>query len=64
MLRAYRATFLGSMNERWSALTDMRSALRWPAALLIAAALWIGCYPQTFVQLLAPTFRTYLAETR
>ncbi|MDQ6860662.1 MAG: NADH-quinone oxidoreductase subunit M [Verrucomicrobiota bacterium] len=62
MLRAYRATFMGSMNDRWSTLTDMRSTLRWPAALLIAAALWIGCYPQTFVQILAPTFRTYFAE--
>ena len=49
------------MNERWAALTDMRTALRWPAALLIAAALWIGFFPQTFTNVLAPTFRTYFA---
>ncbi|MFL6540516.1 MAG: NuoM family protein, partial [Chthoniobacterales bacterium] len=62
MLRAYRATFMGSMNERWAAVTDMRSALRWPAALLVAALLWIGFFPQMFVNVLAPTFRTYFAE--
>ena len=64
MLRAYRATFMGPMPERWSALTDMRGSLRVPIGLLVAALLWIGFYPQTFVNVLAPTFRTYFSASR
>ena len=63
MLRGYRATFLGSMPERWSSLTDLRWSLRLPIGLLTAALLWIGFFPQTFVQVLTPTFRTYFPET-
>ena len=64
MLRAYRATFLGSMPERWAAVPDMRSTLRVPAALLLVALLWVGFSPQTFVRLIAPTFRPYLSAEK
>jgi NADH-quinone oxidoreductase subunit M len=59
MLRAYRATFMGTMPERWAVLTDVGQWVRVPLALLVAALLWIGFFPQTFVRILAPTFRTY-----
>jgi NADH-quinone oxidoreductase subunit M len=59
MLRAYRATFMGTMPVRWAVLTDINQWLRIPLALLVAALLWIGFFPQTFVRILAPTFRTY-----
>jgi NADH-quinone oxidoreductase subunit M len=61
MLRAYRATFMGSMPERWAALVDVRPRLHLPIAALVAALLWIGFFPQTFVTILAPTFRTYFS---
>ncbi|MEP6956887.1 MAG: NADH-quinone oxidoreductase subunit M, partial [Chthoniobacterales bacterium] len=51
MLRAYRATFMGTMAERWAALPDIRRLLRIPLALLAIALLWLGFYPQTFVRL-------------
>jgi NADH-quinone oxidoreductase subunit M len=59
MLRAYRATFMGTMPERWAGLSDVAQWLRVPLALLVAALLWMGFFPQTFVRILAPTFRTY-----
>src|SRR4029077_20128344 len=39
MLRAYRATFMGTMPERWEKLVDLGRGLRIPAAILIAALL-------------------------
>ncbi|HEV3410271.1 MAG TPA: proton-conducting transporter membrane subunit, partial [Chthoniobacterales bacterium] len=59
MLRAYRATFMGSMGDRWAGLTDLRQRLRIPVALLVAALLFVGFAPQTFVRVLTPAFRTY-----
>jgi NADH-quinone oxidoreductase subunit M len=64
MLRAYRATFLGGMPERWAGITDMQQWLRLPLALLVAALLWIGMFPQTFVRVLAPTFRSYFTSAK
>ena len=64
MLRAYRATFMGTMPDRWAELSDLRHRLRLPIAMLIVALLWIGFFPQTFVRVLAPTFRTYFSATR
>ena len=61
MLRAYRATFMGTMQERWGSLGDIATSLRLPIALLVAALLWIGFFPQTFVRVLTPTFQTYFA---
>ncbi len=57
MLRAYRAVFWGAGQEGSLTVSDLHSHLRWPIALLVAAMLWIGFFPQTFVQVLTPTFR-------
>ncbi|MEO5721985.1 MAG: NADH-quinone oxidoreductase subunit M [Chthoniobacterales bacterium] len=59
MLRAYRATFLGSLNERWSGLPDLHTHLRVPLGILLAALLWFGFFPQSMVRFLKPTFRNY-----
>ena len=60
MLRAYRKVFWGTMAERWNDIVDLRAGLRVPVALLIAALLWFGFYPQSFVRLLSPSLRPYL----
>jgi len=64
MLRAYRATFMGAMNERWTKLADLGAAAKIPVALLIAGLLWFGFFPQTLVQMVMPTFRTYFTATK
>src|SRR6266550_356277 len=64
MLRAYRKTFMGTVNERWKELVDLRPALRLPVALLVVALLCYGFFPQSFVRLVAPKFRTYLTANR
>src|SRR5207302_1071021 len=40
MLRAYRRTFFGSSPEPGIAISDIRSAFRFPIALLVSAPLW------------------------
>lgn len=65
MLRAYRQTFMGTIAERWKSLPDLTASLRVPISLLIAGLLWYGFFPQTFVNLIRPAFKTYLsADTR
>ena len=64
MLRAYRATFMGAMNERWTKLADLGAAAKIPVALLVAGLLWFGFFPQTLVQIVMPTFRTYFTATK
>jgi NADH-quinone oxidoreductase subunit M len=64
MLRAYRSTFMGTMNERWGKLVDLDTALRIPVALLIAGLIWFGFFPQTLVQMVTPTFRSYFTATK
>ena len=59
MLRAYRATFLGTMKERWSGLPDLHRHLRLPLGILLAALLWFGFFPQELVRLLQPAFRNH-----
>ena len=61
MLRAYRAVFMGSLGESLSAVTDLRQSLRVPIGLLVAITIWFGFFPQTFVKLVTPTFKTYFA---
>ncbi|MDQ6939045.1 MAG: NADH-quinone oxidoreductase subunit M [Verrucomicrobiota bacterium] len=62
MLRAYRAVFMGSMPERWASLPDVRGYFRLPITLLIAALLYVGFFPQTFVRVLTPTFQNYFSQ--
>ena len=62
MLRAYRKTFMGTMNEQWKELVDLRPALRVPVTLLVAALLCYGFFPQSLVRIVAPVFGTYLCQ--
>src|SRR5712671_6776745 len=61
MLRAYRKTFMGTISEQLKQLVDLRPALRVPVTLLVGALLCYGFFPQAFVRMVAPTFRTYLS---
>jgi NADH-quinone oxidoreductase subunit M len=61
MLRAYRKTFMGNIREQWQKLPDLRASLHVPVALLVAALLCSGFFPQFFVRMVAPTFRTSLS---
>ncbi|MBA2744066.1 MAG: NADH-quinone oxidoreductase subunit M [Chthoniobacterales bacterium] len=61
MLRAYRATFMGTMPDAVATAVDIRAGLRLPIALLVGALLWIGFFPQTLVRVLTPTFRSTLS---
>jgi len=64
MLRAYRKTFMGTLNEQWKELRDLRPALRVPVTLLVGALLCYGFFPQSFVRMVAPMFRIYLTSNR
>ena len=64
MLRAYRKVFMGTLPERfrgWNNLVDLRLSLRVPVTLLVGALLWFGFFPQSFVRIVAPAFRTYFS---
>ena len=61
MLRAYRTTFMGPIPERWKDILDLRTTLRVPVTLLVAALLWFGFFPQSFVRIVSPAFRTYFS---
>jgi NADH:ubiquinone oxidoreductase subunit 4 (subunit M) len=60
MLRAYRKTFMGTLSEQWKQLVDLRPTLRVPVTMLVGALICCGFFPQTFVRMVAPTFRAYL----
>ncbi|CAN5641902.1 NADH-quinone oxidoreductase subunit M [soil metagenome] len=62
MLRAYRATFLGSMPENVAVEADIRSGLRVPIALLVVALLWAGFFPQSVVRVLTPALRSTFSQ--
>src|SRR6266567_3861818 len=67
MLRAYRKTFMGTLGERLRGrkeLADLRPALRVPVTLLVGALLYYGFFPQSFVRMVAPAFRTYLTANK
>jgi NADH-quinone oxidoreductase subunit M len=64
MLRAYRKTFMGTLCERWKELVDLRPGLRVPVTLLVAALLCYGFFPQSFVRIVTPAFRTYLTSNK
>src|SRR5436190_2156356 len=64
MLRAYRKTFMGTLSEQWKQLVELRPTLRVPVTLLVGALICCGFFPQTFVRMVAPTFRTYLTANR
>jgi hypothetical protein len=64
MLRAYRKTFMGTLNERWTEVVDLRPALRIPVALVVIGLLCYGFFPQSLVQTVTPVLRTYLTTDR
>ena len=64
MLRAYRKTFMGALSDRWKEIVDLRFSLRLPVAVLVGALLCYGFFPQSFVRIVAPAFRTYLSANR
>jgi NADH-quinone oxidoreductase subunit M len=68
MLRAYRKVFMGALPERFHGLKrliDLRSSLRLPVTLLIAALLCYGFFPQSLVRIIIPTFRsTYFSANK
>jgi len=64
MLRAYRSVFMGAFKETWSGLTDLHLSLRLPIGILVAISLWLGFFPQSFVQVVAPTLKTYFTPKR
>ena len=64
MLRAYRKTFMGTLGERWKELVDLRPGLRVPVTLLVAVLLCYGFFPQSFVRIVTPAFRTYLTSNK
>jgi NADH-quinone oxidoreductase subunit M len=59
MLRAYRSVFMGALRESWSGVTDLRRSLLVPIAILVAMSLWFGFFPQSFVRIVSPTFKSY-----
>ena len=61
MLRAYRAVFMGAVGESVGGVTDLRRNLQMPLGLLVAVTLWYGFFPQSFVRLVTPTFKSYFA---
>jgi len=64
MLRAYRATFMGTMPERWAKVVDLGRGLRIPVAILIAGLISVGFFPQTVVNIITPVIRTYFAANK
>ena len=64
MLRAYRKTFMGRLGNRWKELVDLGPTLRVPVTLLVGALLCYGFFPQSFVRIVVPAFRTYLSASR
>src|SRR6266705_27162 len=64
MLRAYRKVFMGTFGARCNNLVDLDRSLRLPVTLLVAALLWFGFFPQSFVRIVAPAFQTYFSDNR
>ena len=64
MLRAYRRVFMGAVRGSWSGVTDLRPSLRVPIGILVAMLLWFGFFPQSFVQIVSPTFKSYFIPKR
>ncbi|MEY2528286.1 MAG: NADH-quinone oxidoreductase subunit [Verrucomicrobiota bacterium] len=61
MLRAYRRVFMGALGESLGSVTDLHRSLRVPIVLLVAMTIWFGVFPQSFVKLVTPTFKSYFS---
>jgi NADH-quinone oxidoreductase subunit M len=58
-LRAYRSVFMGAIRESWRGVTDLRRSLRVPIGILVAMSLWFGFFPQSFIRIVSPAFKSY-----
>ena len=47
----------------WHHLPDLSGALRFPIILLVAVTLIVGCYPNSILRVLRPTFATPVIST-
>ena len=56
--------FFGSSAESEIAVADIRSGFRFPIALLVAASILFGFFPQIAVQRIAPAFRNYFTASQ
>jgi hypothetical protein len=52
---------MGAVRESLSGVTDLRRSLRVPIGLLVAMTIWFGFFPQSFVRLVTPTFKSYFS---
>jgi NADH-quinone oxidoreductase subunit M len=64
MLRAYRKTFMGALSDRWKEIVDLRVGLRLPIAVLVAALLCYGFFPQSLVRIVTPVFANDLVANK
>jgi NADH:ubiquinone oxidoreductase subunit 4 (subunit M) len=55
---------MGSLGESLGGVTDLSRSLRIPIALLVAITIWFGFFPQTFVRMVTPTFKSYFAAAK
>lgn len=62
MLRAYRAVFMGAVNEKLGRLPLIARTPRLPAVLLIGVSIWVGFFPQSVARLVAPVLRPQVAQ--
>jgi NADH-quinone oxidoreductase subunit M len=62
MLRAYRRVFMGAQGESVGVVTDLPRSLRLPIGLLVAMTIWFGFFPQSFVKMVTPTFKSYFTQ--
>lgn len=62
MLRAYRAVFMGPLNEKLAGVSVTVQTPRLPVALLVGISIWVGFFPQSFVRLVTPALRTHVAQ--
>ena len=64
MLRAYRSTFMGTASHSRPNMTDLRKSLPIPIGILLAISIWFGCFPQSLIRIVSPTFETYFLQKR
>jgi len=55
---------MGTISDRWTQLVDLGPTLRVPVVLLVGVLLCYGFFPQFFVRVVVPTFRTHLTANR
>jgi NADH-quinone oxidoreductase subunit M len=62
MLRAYRAAFLGPLNDELARLPLATRTPRLPVVVLVAVSIFVGFFPQNVARLIAPVLRPQTAQ--